>query len=345
MKSFAIVLLLAVVAAASVASPDAAMKASGEQRWSDARVLWEDYLRANPNDAAGVAELGWAEMELGRVGDAKREFNRALRLKPGLARAYEGLVALALRQYRFEDAIEAASSMVVANPKNAVAERTLGDAYRAASRRSDAEAAYRRAIALDPRDARSHAALGETLLVRRKSDEAAKEYDEAARLEPQNASYREGLGRATLAAGQYGKASVAFADTLALALKSAARNAAAWERIDALTLSLIDALERLALGYRSGSMTRQDVFDANERTQAVVDALADTPSVREADPLTNIPFAQRALAYDLLGQAAAAELDALKSEKSAGAADAVVFREQARRAVVAARAAVRSGAG
>lgn len=344
MRHLVVILFLASAAAAAVASPDAALKASREQRWADARTLWEDHLRANPDDATGVAELGWAEMEMGRLADAKREFNRALRLKPGLARAHEGLVALALKQFRFEEAVDAASSMVVANPKNAVAERTLGDAYRAASRRSDAEAAYRRAIALDPRDARSHAALGDTLLVRRKSDEAAREYAEAVRLEPDNASWREGLARATLAAGQYGKAAVAFADTLALVVKSA-RGASAWERIDALTLSLIDALERLAIGYRSGTLTRQDVFDANERTQAVIDALADTPAVREADPLTNIPFAQRALAYDLLGQAAAGELQALKSDKSTGAADAVVFREQARRAVVAARAAAKSGAG
>jgi hypothetical protein len=66
--------------------------------------------------------------------------------------------------------------------------------------------------------------------------------------------------------------------------------------------------------------------------------------VSDADPLMDPPTSQRAFAYSLLAQAAAADLSALTEAQPHPSAEAVIYREQARRAIVSARSAAREAA-
>lgn len=326
-------LLMSSVALAS--EFDAAELASREGRWKDALALWHAASDAHPSDADVTAQVGFAELNTGRLPDAKRSFARAARLSPASLLAQQGLVQVAIQEHRFDDAVLIATRAARANPDSADAYRSLGDAQKAASRRSDAEEAYRRATVLGPSDWRNHASLADAVFMRGKAEEAVKEYHQAVRLSPADSALRESLGRAAMQGALYGEAAKCYVDAIDLARKPVPD----WERTDKLTLAAIDALSRAAAALRDGDQTRQDVFDANTRTIAVTDALMEMPVISGADPRTAPAMAQRATAYALLGQAAAADLAALRKTSGSDAADAAVYREQARRAVVSARAA------
>jgi tetratricopeptide (TPR) repeat protein len=312
-----------------------ALRATREQRWKDALAQWQALAIDKPDDPSAISELGWALMQNGQERDARRQFQRALHLEPNIVRASAGLVALAIRAKTPEEAVRLATDTVRARPESAEAFRTLGDAQKAAARRSEAEDAYRRAVALDPNDAQNHAGLAGVLFVRNKSDEAVKEYRLAIRLAPENADYQEGLGRAAMLGGLNGEAALAFATAMDLARQPNPD----WARLDNLALLALDALNRASSAVHNGSEARQDIYDANTRILSVTDALSALPVIEKADPTTDPAMSQRALAYGLMGQAAASDLAALKKNDTTGAADAFVFREQARRALMAARAA------
>ena len=324
------------VASTALASEfDAAELASREGRWKDALVLWNAASDKYPSDAEVTAQVGFGELNTGQLPDAKRTFARAARLSPANLLAQAGLVQVAIQEGRLDDAVMIARSAAKAHPDSAGAYRSLGDAQKAASRLSDAEEAYRRATVLDPSDWRNHASLADTALMRNKTDPAVKEYRQAIRLNQNDGALREALGRAAQRAGLYGEAAKSFVDAIDMVRKPVPD----WERIDKLALAAIDALGRAAAALRDGEQTRQDVFDANTKALAVTDALMELPILSDADPRTSPAMAQRATAYSLLGQAAAADLAAMRKTSGSDAADAAVYREQARRAIVAARAA------
>lgn len=327
-----VALLTCGVALAMPPGLESATQASQAGKWGEALPLWQKASDRYPSDAGVTAELGYAEVSSGHLADAKRDLNRALRLDPLNLRAQTGLVAVAVAERRFDDAVVAGTKAVRSHPDSAEAFRSLGDAQKSSSHRSDAEDAYRRAVALGPDDWHNHAALADAMLMRNKAEESVKEYRQAVRLNSEDASLREALGRASMAAMQYGAAARSYIDAIDVIRKGSL----VWERVDTLTLAAVDALSRAAAALRDGNESREAVFDANTRAEAVTDALLDIPAVAQGvDPA----MTQRAAAYGLIGQAAASDLAALKKTSGSEAADAAVFREQARRAIVAARAA------
>lgn len=334
----AVTLVVAFPASARSAAPppgvDAARAATSAGRWPEALTLWKAAADARPDDPAAAAELGWAQMETGQTADARRAFNRVLRLDRANVRARAGLVALALRALDTGEALRVAREAVKQAPKSGDAWRILGDAERAASHRSEAEDAYRRAVEMDPNNAANHAGLAEALLTRNKTGDALREYRAAVRLNPDSVAYQDGLARAAMAAGSYGEAALADATAMEMALK----HPPDWARMDALAQSAMDALGRASTALRDGSESREVVSEANTKVLQVTDAIAALPAIEKADITADPAMAQRALAYDLMGQAAASDLAALRHGTVSDASDAFVFREQARRALVAARA-------
>lgn len=323
------------VATANAIPPglESAQQASQAGRWSEAVSLWQSASDRYPGDADVTAELGYAEVSVGRVPDAKRDLNRALRLSPLNLRAQTGLVAVAIAERRFDDAVVAATKGVRSHPDSADAYRSLGDAQKSSSHRSEAEDAYRRAVALGSGDWRNHAALADAVLMRNKADEAVKEYRQATRLSPENAALREALGRASMADAQYGAAARSYVDAMDIVQKTNPD----WDKLDSLALAAIDALSRAAAALRDGNESREAVFDANTRAEQVTDTISNLPPLAQTSG--GPAMSQRATAYGLIGQAAASDLAALRKSTGSEAADAAVFREQARRAIVAARAA------
>ena len=65
----------------------------GQKRYQEALALYRKIIEVNPDDAQIHSNAGATLYHLGRAGEARRLFERALALKPDLAAARAGLKA------------------------------------------------------------------------------------------------------------------------------------------------------------------------------------------------------------------------------------------------------------
>jgi tetratricopeptide (TPR) repeat protein len=123
--------------------------------------LAREAQRANPLNHQAHRIAGGALLRLGRLSEAEREFEAALRLKADDALALQGLAAVAQLTGRHEEAISS----------------------------------YRKALELLPEDPSTHNQLGASLGQLGRLAEAEREFAEAARLDPNDLSARDNLNR------------------------------------------------------------------------------------------------------------------------------------------------------
>jgi Flp pilus assembly protein TadD len=112
--------------------------------------------------------LGLALDRLGIAGDAAKEYQTALKLKPDYAPARLNLANSQIRAGRLDDAIENLHQLLAVNPEDASTKSRLSDALTgrarklaAAGDRGGAQAELRKAVELDPGNTQAHKDLRE----------------------------------------------------------------------------------------------------------------------------------------------------------------------------------------
>ncbi len=150
--------------------------------WSDAVTLWSDTVNKSPRLARPRNNLGWALNGAGRLDEALRQLEEAVRLDPAMADAYHnrGVVL-----YKW-------------------------------NRKKEAEAMYRKAISIDPGHAKAREDLAIALFDSGRTDEAIGELEEALRLTPYDAGMRYNLAMALHRLGRLGAARRAYRQALRL---------------------------------------------------------------------------------------------------------------------------------
>ncbi len=137
-----------------------------------------------PNDPMIQLALGRAFAKRGTETFAEKAFENALRVKPDLAAARQGLASLTLKAKRFREA-ESHYRMLLAAPGFETAGQVgLGDVARAEERHDDAVAAYTAALAIDPLQSAPARALAWSLSRLGRNDEAIGAYDTYLALAP-----------------------------------------------------------------------------------------------------------------------------------------------------------------
>ncbi|MBX3271818.1 MAG: hypothetical protein KF729_16240 [Sandaracinaceae bacterium] len=101
-------------------------------------------------EVAHLLRSGNFDRNRGRLREAEVAYLRALRLSPRNVRALVGLTRVAIARRDGPQAVRWATQLNNAAPRNPNNAVLLGDAYRAAGQRAQAEDAYRRAIELQP---------------------------------------------------------------------------------------------------------------------------------------------------------------------------------------------------
>jgi len=140
--------------------------------WRNDAALYERALAVTRDNFVAHTNYGTALLAEGRVDEALRHYDEALRIDPRAAQAHANVgVALAAR----------------------------GDAV-------GALAAFGRALALDPRDAGTHVRAADVLARVGRLDEAIAHYETAAALEPASADVRNNLGFLLAARGRLDEA-------------------------------------------------------------------------------------------------------------------------------------------
>ncbi|HET7923337.1 MAG TPA: tetratricopeptide repeat protein, partial [Rhodanobacteraceae bacterium] len=137
-----------------------------------------------PNDPTIQLALGRAFAKRGTETFAEKAFENALRVKPDLVAARQGLASLTLKAKRFREAESHYRALLDAPGSEIAGHVGLGDVARAEERYDDAAAAYSTALALDPMQSAPSRALAWSLSRLGRNDEAIAAYDAYLALAP-----------------------------------------------------------------------------------------------------------------------------------------------------------------
>jgi membrane protease YdiL (CAAX protease family)/Flp pilus assembly protein TadD len=221
-------------------------------------VLWGGFLsdlavQAQPTNAQGFLELGFADCRRGAYQDAVAPLKAALALEPG---NYEGNLWLGYTYYslgKYEAAAVALKAAARCRPGAAEARYYMGSAFYALKRYGEADAAYREAFSLGSKDADARFYLGCCQYYEGRYQLAAESFRQSTLAGPTNYDAQVWLGYSLSALGRPEQASEAF--ERAVRLRPNGYEANAWRGFSLIQLRRFDEaipiLER-ALDLRPG---------------------------------------------------------------------------------------------
>ncbi len=173
-------------------------------------ALWKDVLKHQPQNARARYNLGVEFMNRGRLDEASREYQEAIRANPNFAQPYLNLGYIMDVQGRSNDALDLYQKALRASPNLPEAHSNLARLLDRSGRMDDAIAHYTQAARFSPRDASSHFDLAHALERRGRAQEAFQHYTETLRIDPHHARAHNNLGALLLQAGKLDDAIVHF---------------------------------------------------------------------------------------------------------------------------------------
>jgi protein O-GlcNAc transferase len=160
----------------------------------DAKALYHEVLRSDPNHAEACGNLAIIAAQQGDLVSAEALFRQEIRLRPDGAAGYNHLGSVLQQQGQWADAITAHQRAIALNPNHVQAHLALGNALKAQHRLADAVRCYRAALALRPDYAEAHNNIGVVLQLEGKLREAASAYRKAVAAMPDYAEAFFNLG-------------------------------------------------------------------------------------------------------------------------------------------------------
>jgi Tfp pilus assembly protein PilF len=165
-------------------------------------------------DPAALIRRAQEHYSLGRVSEARADFEAALRLQPGHAPAWMMLGLVQYAQGRFEEAVASHARAAELRPAFPEAHASRGSALAALGRWDEAAAAFERAIEIDPRHANAYSNLGLVHQERGHADAARASFERALALDPRHAEAIHNLGYLLEDEGRWDEAMALYARAL-----------------------------------------------------------------------------------------------------------------------------------
>jgi tetratricopeptide (TPR) repeat protein len=184
------------------------------------RTFMQDRLlaerRLEPIGSRAMNEAGKALLDVGRVDEAIRYFQRSIELKPDAAEPRYHIGSALARKGRVEEALAYLREAVELRPNLAVAHVNLAIVLARVGRLAEAETHFEEALRTKPDDAVTLYNLGSLLATQGRLDEAEKPLRRAAELSPGDAETRFALGSLHEARGDGAAALAAYRDAVEL---------------------------------------------------------------------------------------------------------------------------------
>jgi tetratricopeptide (TPR) repeat protein len=189
--------------------------------WSDSVSLWQHAIAATSGNYKAYENLAQAKRALGRLEEARLDYQSALALAPSDSPHYSAVLhddvglVLALEQ-RTSEAAEEFATAVRQDPSLAEAQLNLADAMAKQGRLSEAFDHFSAAIRLEPRLAEAYVGLGNLLLGQSRLSEAQQRFSDALGINPDLADARNGLGAVLTETGHSDQAIAELTEALRL---------------------------------------------------------------------------------------------------------------------------------
>jgi tetratricopeptide (TPR) repeat protein len=165
----------------------------------EAARQYEQALRIKPNYAPAHNNLAILLAQTGRLGAALRHFEQALRIEPGFFEAQNNWGFALAQVGRFEEAIPHYEQALRTKPDLAEAHNNLGKALLRVDRIQEAMLHYQKALQIRPDYAEAHNGLGAALLRLGNAPAALAQFEEAVRLKPDYVEAQRNLAHARAA--------------------------------------------------------------------------------------------------------------------------------------------------
>jgi tetratricopeptide (TPR) repeat protein len=188
-----------------------------ERRNADYRselILWSDTVGRSPDSVMAHNNLGHAFFQLGRMADAKSEFEAVLRLNPAYPEAHYNLGSALLELGRAPEAIGRLEEAIRLKPTHANAHNNLGSALLQTGRPADAIKEYEEALRLNPNHPKAHYNLATALLEMGRQPEAIRELEATLRVNPADTKAHNNLGNLLYEMGRTMEAVAQFEEAL-----------------------------------------------------------------------------------------------------------------------------------
>ncbi len=196
---------------------DTAWNLAEKGQFDAAIAEWNKALAISPGDAKAHNNLGRALAGKGDYEQAIRHWQKALEISPDYWEAHNNLGVALLSQGKANEAIGHFRKILDANPAFPQVHANLGRALAAKGKSDDAIAEWRKAIELNPNYAEAYNDMGSELLKRGRRDEAIAAWEQAVRVNPRFAPSHYNLGNALVARGTSGRGREEWRTALALA--------------------------------------------------------------------------------------------------------------------------------
>ena len=185
-------------------------------RVSEAKRHYEQAIRIMPGDSELRTNLGNALFKTGRIDEAIAQYSAALRTRPTLAEAYHGLGSALIRAGNTTEGIESYRKAIQFRPDYEEAYFNLGNALFRAGQPQEAIVQYTAALRIRPGIAETNNNLGCALIQTGRTSEAIKYCEEAVRLDPGFAEAHSNLAMALSQVGRLREAIGQYEETLRL---------------------------------------------------------------------------------------------------------------------------------
>jgi Tfp pilus assembly protein PilF len=202
----------------------AALQQNG--RLDEAEREYQNALRIDPSYVKVYANLGQLFVSKSKLEDAKKYYEKAIELDSHTGEIRSGYAYLLERLGRADEARAEYESAVRLSPKSARLFYTYGAFLDQRGELDAAIAQYQRALEVDPNLADAHSELATALLTKGDSQKAEAHYLEAARLDPKRADVHSNLGSLLLGQGKTSQAIIEYEEALRIdpTLTEAAEN-------------------------------------------------------------------------------------------------------------------------
>jgi tetratricopeptide (TPR) repeat protein len=184
--------------------------------WQDSTTLWTHTLAVASDSVTARINLGNADLENGKLGDAMDQFRAALRISPDNPDANVSYGYILTQKGRAAEALPHFLNALAVAPDHPLAHNDLGIVLAQQGNLDEAISHFRTALQLKPVYPEASYNLGNALSQKGASGEAISQYQEALRADPACADAAYNMGNALSAKGDAAAAMAAYREALGI---------------------------------------------------------------------------------------------------------------------------------